>query len=197
MTTNNPATRRSPDPPHALTIPPPATVATQSSLRSHPHPHSPFGPPLSGQGRLQVEPGASVPLGYGGMSTGVFISVAVTELPRLAPALRRPVPPRGPSHAPTLRLGQSTPQCQQSPGSAPAAVHLPHGSGGRSGIHTHTPLAPTNRINAPTLSTRPDTQAALKIADLSSPPPSSSLGNAITCPSAPPTYRATDPIYKA
>ena len=44
------------------------------------------------QGRLQVGPGTCVPLGYGGMSTGVFISFAARELPRLAPALRFPVP---------------------------------------------------------------------------------------------------------
>ena len=46
---------------------------------------------------LRVRPGASVALGYGGMPTGVFISLAAKELLRLAPALRFPVPPGGPS----------------------------------------------------------------------------------------------------
>ena len=48
--------------------------------------------------------------------------------------------------APILRLVQSTLQCQQSLGSTPAAVHLPHGPWGRSGIHTETPVGRRNRI---------------------------------------------------
>ena len=36
---------------------------------------------------LLVRPGASVPFGYGGMPTGVFILFAARELQRLAPAL--------------------------------------------------------------------------------------------------------------
>ena len=58
---------------------------------------APSGLPQSAQGRLRVRPGASVPLGYGGMPTGVVFSFAARELPRLAPALRFPVPPGGPS----------------------------------------------------------------------------------------------------
>ena len=58
---------------------------------------APFGFPQRAQGRLRVRPGASVPLGYGGMPTGVVFSFAAKELPRLAPALRFPVPPGGPS----------------------------------------------------------------------------------------------------
>ena len=58
---------------------------------------APFGLSQSAQGHLRVRPGASVPLGYGGMPTGVFISFAARDLPRLAAALRFPVPPGGPS----------------------------------------------------------------------------------------------------
>ena len=58
---------------------------------------APSGLPQSAQGRLRVRPGASVPLGYGGMPTGVVFSFAARELPRLAPALRFPVLPGGPS----------------------------------------------------------------------------------------------------
>ena len=38
--------------------------------------------------KARVRPGRSVPLGYGGMFTGVFILFAARELQRLAPALR-------------------------------------------------------------------------------------------------------------
>ena len=64
-----------------------------SPPRTRPHSLNSAGLPHSAQNRLQVGPGASFPLGYGGMSTGVFISVAVRGVPRLAPALRRPVTP--------------------------------------------------------------------------------------------------------
>ena len=62
-----------------------------------PHAHTPAPPPSPkpSQGRLRVGPGACAPLGYGGMPTGAFISVAPREFPRLAPALRLPLPPRG------------------------------------------------------------------------------------------------------
>ena len=46
---------------------------------------APLVSPKARRGHLRVRPGASVPLGYGGMPPGVFISFAAKELPRPLP----------------------------------------------------------------------------------------------------------------